>query len=171
MQSTPRSFLRAETSAVYLTNPEGPQLRAIAAVGKEAIEIKNDPLTVGSGILGNIALQQFGEIVNDTTGDQRAITIKGTKIDPNEHLMGVPVLSKDLLSGLLAVWRTGEAEEFKPFELDFLTSLAQQAAVAIQNARQFQVEQRHFQEAETLRLAAEAITSTLDIQQVLRSDS
>ena len=164
-----KELLRAETSAVYLTNPEEPLLQAIAAIGKESREIKNDPLLIGSGILGNIALQQSGEIVNDTMGDLRAIDIKDTEIDPNEHLMGVPVLSMNQLTGLLAVWRTGEGKEFKPFELDFLSSLAQQAAVAIENARLFEAEQRHFQEAETLRQAAEAITSTLDIQQVLNS--
>jgi len=83
--------------------------------------------------------------------------------------MGVSVLTKGQLTGLLAVWRTGAGEEFKSYELDFLSSLAQQAAVAIENARLFEVEKRHFQEAETLRQAAEAVTSTLDIQQVLTS--
>jgi len=164
-----KELLRAETSAVYLSNPEEPLLRAIAAIGNESSEIKNFPLLIGSGILGNIALQKFGEIVNDTLGDHRAIIVEGTEINPYEHLMGVPVLSKDHLTGLLAVWRTGEGEEFKPFELDFLSSLAQQAAVAIENARLFEAEQHHFQEAETLRQAAESITSTLDIQQVLAS--
>jgi PAS domain S-box-containing protein len=164
-----RELLRAETSAVYLSNPEEPLLRAIAAIGIEAREIKNFPLRIGSGILGNIALQKSGEIVNHTSGDRRAITIEGTETNPNEHLMGVPVLSKDQLTGLLAVWRTGEGEEFKAYELDFLSSLAQQAAVAIENARLFEVEQRHFQEAETLRQAAEVITSSLNIRQVLDS--
>jgi HD-GYP domain-containing protein (c-di-GMP phosphodiesterase class II) len=164
-----KELLRAETSAVYLTNPEEPLLRAIAALGNEAQEIKNFPLLIGSGILGNIALQKSGEIVNDTLGDRRAIIVEGTDVDPSEHLMGVPVLSKNQLTGLLAVWRTGGGEEFKPYELDFLSSLAQQAAVAIENARLFEVELRHFQEAETLRQAAEAITSSLDIQQVLNS--
>ena len=162
-------LLRAETSAVYLLNSEGTLLRAIAALGKEAEEIKNDPLSVGKGILGNIALQKSGEIVNDTQSDHRAIVVKGTVMEPDEHLMGVPVLSKNRLTGLVAVWRTGADEKFKPHELDFLTNLAQQAAVTIENARLFEAEQRHFQEAETLRQAAEAITSTLDINQVLDS--
>ena len=164
-----KELLRAETSAVYLLNPEDSLLQATAAVGEDSQEIKNDPIPLGTGILGNIALQRSGEIVNKTLEDRRAIIIKGTKGIPNENLMGVPVLSKDQLTGLLAVWRTGQDEEFKPSELDFLSSLAQQAAVAIENARLFEVEQRHFQEAETLRKAAETITSSLDIQQVLAS--
>jgi GAF domain-containing protein len=162
-----KDLLRVETSAVYISNPEDSLLRAIAAIGKDSQEIKDDPLPLGSGILGNIALQKSGEIVNHTLKDSRAIIVKGTEGHPNEHLMGVPVFSKDQLTGLLAVWRTGEGKEFKPFELDFLSSLAQHAASAIQNARQFETEQRHFQEAETLRQSAEAITSSLDLRQVL----
>ena len=164
-----KELLRAETSAVYLLNSEGTLLEAIAAIGIESTEIKNDPLPIGRGILGNIALQKTGEIVNDTLGDERSIPIKGTEIDPNEHILGVPVLSKDKLTGLLAVWRTGKEEEFKLHELDFLSSLAQQAAVAIENARQFEAEQRHFEEAETLRQSAEALTSSLDIRNVLNA--
>ncbi len=164
-----KDLLMAETSAVYLSYPEESLLRAIAAAGLDAREIKNDPLLIGSGILGNIVLQKYGEIVNDTQGDPRAITIKETEIIPNEHLMGVPVLSKDQLTGLLAVWRTGKGEEFKPYELDFLSSLAQQAAVAIENARLFEAEQRRRRESETLRQAALAITTSLDLESVLET--
>ena len=162
-----KDLLRAETSAVYLLNPEDSLLRAIAAIGNDSSEIKNDPLPLGGGILGNIALQKSGEIVNDTAQDSRAIIIKGTEINPDEHLMGVPVLSKDLQTGLLAVWRTGEGEEFKPFELDFLSSLAQQAAVAIENARLFEAEQRRLRESETLRQAALAVTASLELESIL----
>ena len=60
--------------------------------------------------------------------------------------MSVPVLSKERLTGLMVVWRTGKGLEFENDELEFLNSLAQQAAVAIENARLF---------AETQRLAEE----------------
>jgi GAF domain-containing protein len=90
-----KDLLMAETSAVYLLNPEEPLLRAITAIGNEAKEIMDFPLLIGSGILGNIAMQKSGEIVNDILGDRRAITVKGTEVNPDEHLMGVPVLSKD----------------------------------------------------------------------------
>jgi len=48
-------------------------------------------------------------------------------------------------------------------------AFANQAASAIQNARQFEAEQLHFQEAESLRQTAETLSSTLDVQQVLMS--
>jgi PAS domain S-box-containing protein len=157
-----KDLLKADASAVYLADPNITQLRAIAAIGDDAEAIKNDPLQLGAGILGNIALQKAGEIVNDTKSDPRAITIKGTEPIPSEHIMGVPVLLRDQLTGLLVVWRNGAGEEYKPTELNFLSSLAQQAAIAIENARLFHAEQKGRREAENLREATAIVATTLD---------
>lgn len=158
-----RQLLKGQTSAVYLFEPERSLLRAISAIGDDAEEIKNDPLELGVGILGNIALQKFGEIVNDTFRDPRAITIQGTDDDPYGHVMGVPVLSKENLTGLLVVWRTGLGEEFQTTDLDFLSSLAQQAAIAIENARLFELELHRRLEAETVMRATTTVANLLDL--------
>jgi PAS domain S-box-containing protein len=163
-----KDLLHAETSAVYLSDPVKPILRAIAAIGPDAEEIKHDPLNIGEGILGNIAARKEGEIVNNSTTDPRAITIKGTKDIYNEHILGMPVLSRDHLTGLIAVWRVGEGNGFSLADLDFLVDLAQQAAIAIENASLFEAEQKRRKEAETLRDAAQKITSTLDQAQVIQ---
>ncbi len=162
-----KELLNAETSAVHLYEPEGSRLRAIAAIGKDSDEIKNDPIILGTGIVGHIAVNKKGEIVNYATQDPRARTVKGTPSVPDEHIMAVPVLTNDQLTGLLVVWRTGTGLEFISTELEFLHSLAQQAAIAIENARLFQLEQKRRQEAETLQVAATAITSSLESKQVL----
>lgn len=164
-----KELLKAETSAVYLTETGSSQLRAISAIGVDADEIKNDPIQPGIGILGDIAIKKVGEIINDTTVDLRAIPVKGTEILPYEHIMGVPVLSNDQLTGLLVVWRIGADEEYKTTDLDFLSSLAQQAAVAIENARLFEAEHKRRQEAETLSQATSALANTLDINSLLES--
>jgi GAF domain-containing protein len=161
-----KDLLNAETSAVYMYEENDRKLHGIAVIGLDAEELKNDPLNLGTGIAGNIALRKSGEIVNYVASDPRAITVKGTESNPAEHIMGVPVLTKDQLMGLLVVWRTGAEQEFQPSELDFLSSLAQQAAVAIQNARSFASEQnQRLREASMLdlmRLAA----SSLDLDEV-----
>ncbi|HJS19245.1 MAG TPA: GAF domain-containing protein [Anaerolineales bacterium] len=144
------NLLHAETSAVYLADASTSTLRAIAALGKESAEIKDDPLLLGAGILGNIALQNVGEIVNDTANDPRSIIVKGTQEEPFEHIMGVPILLKEKHTGLLAIWRSGIGTDFTSRELDFLTSLARQAAVAIENARLYDETQRRIKELEII---------------------
>ena len=164
-----KDLLKAETSAVYLTEPGTPLLRAISAIGVNSDEIKNDPLQLGIGILGDIAMKKSGEIVNNTTVDSRAILVKGTEHLSHEHIMGVPVFSNDQLTGLLVVWRVGADEDFKATDLDFLSSLAQQAAVAIENARLFEAEHKRRQEAEILSQATSALANTLDINSLFEN--
>jgi len=94
-----------------------------------------------------------GEIVNNAENDERARIVEGTPESLYEHLMGIPILSKEKLSGLMAVWRTGKGLEFTNVELEFLNNLAQQAAIAIENARLF---------AETQRLAEELEQRVID---------
>ncbi len=164
-----KDLLKSETSAVYLFQRADAKLHAVAAKGLDADELKNDPEEMGSGLSGMIAMNKRGEIVNYDSSDPRAVVVKGTEVNPYEHLMGVPVLNNDELTGLLVVWRTGAEQEFQPPELSFLTGLAQQAAVAIENARLFQLEQQRRQEAENLQVAATAVASSLDLQQVLQT--
>ncbi len=160
-------LLHSETSAVYLTETATSTLHAIAALGTDAEEIKNDPLSIGTGILGNIALQNVGEIVNDTANDPRAVTIKGTEDDPLEHIMGVPILMKDKHTGLLAVWRSGTSTEFSSRELEFLTSLARQAAVAIENARLYNETQRRLKELEIINRVSTSLRTTQSLEEML----
>jgi len=61
--------------------------------------------------------------------------------------MVVPLVSRDQVSGVTAVWRNG-GEPFGQADLDFLVGLARQASIAIENARLFS-------EAEAARDAAE----------------
>jgi response regulator RpfG family c-di-GMP phosphodiesterase len=161
------NLLHAETSAVYLADESTSTLRAIAALGVDSAALKNDPLPIGSGILGNIALQNVGEMVNDTANDPRAIIVKGTEKNPLEHIMGVPILMKDKHTGLLAVWRSGTNTEFAARELEFLTSLARQAAVAIENARLYDETQRRLKELEIINRVSTFLRTTQSLEEIL----
>jgi PAS domain S-box-containing protein len=133
-----KELLNGLSSAVYLPDADGKTFRAIAVLGDQVDEIKKDSIKLGEGILGNVAKTGDGEIVNDALHDQRALTIHGTEQLPNEHLMATPLLSGNRVSGLMAVWRTGAGLEFNQSELELLTGLARQAAIAVENARLFE---------------------------------
>jgi HD-GYP domain-containing protein (c-di-GMP phosphodiesterase class II) len=79
----------------------------------------------------------------------------------------MPIILKDHLTGLLVIWRSGADKEFKDSDLNFLGDLAQQAAIAIENARLYEAEQLRRQEAEKLRLAATTIASSLNLKEIL----
>jgi PAS domain S-box-containing protein len=147
-------LLNSVTTAVYLPDAEFKTLVPFAVVGEEAEEILKDPLQIGTGVLGDIARSGSGEIVNNVFKDPRAITIQGTAVISDEHIMGVPIKLLDRITGLMAVWRVGAGNEFTETEFNFLTNLAQQAAIAIENARLFQdVTNSQGQLSEALRIA------------------
>lgn len=162
-----KNLLGVETSAVYLPEPGSRILRAVAAIGPDAEYIKEYPLQLGVGILAKIALQKSGEIVNDASADPRGVNIEGTETIPFENLMGVPVLSKGELAGLIAVWRTGPGQEFHARELDFLSALAQQVGVAIENARLFEQTRRRLVEIEGLHTVSTALRSAQTLDEAL----
>jgi GAF domain-containing protein len=152
-------LLNGDLSALFIPEGDGTTFRAIAAVGDEAENVRNDTIKLGEGILGNIAQNKLGEIVNDVNNDTRAVTIKGTDINEDEHLLAVPLMANEELKGLMAVWRSGKGTEYNATELDFLKSLSRQAVIAVQNAQLFA------DTTETL----EQQTATSDILKVIAS--
>ncbi len=160
-------LLQAESSAVYLPNPQDSEWRAISAIGLDSEAIKQDTVLTGKGILGNIIQTQAGRIVNDAAAIPETIPVAGTTLSPHEHIMGVPILSVDRVTGLMAVWRTGEGKEFTPAELNFLISLSRQTAIAIENARLYQQEQYRRQIADTLSELARIASSSLNLSDVV----
>ena len=68
--------------------------------------------------------------------------------------MAVPVMLQDSMTGMMAIWRSGKGNEFNDTEFNFLTNLAQQTSIAIENARLFQnVNESQGQLSEALRIA------------------
>ena len=148
-------LLQATSSAAYLPLEQGSKWRAVAAIGLDATEVKESLINRGEGILGNVVLQRNGMIHNNVNQSPEGVLVPGTNPETDfEHLMSVPVLSGERVTGLLAVWRVGEGREFTSTELDFLTSLSRQTAIAIENARLFQeITQSQQQLTEALRIA------------------
>jgi PAS domain S-box-containing protein len=135
-----QDLLEAETSAVYLADGDGQTFRATVALGKDAEEIKADTIRAGEGIIGDLAARGAAEVINDTGSDPRAMTIPGTSEEDQGGLVAAPLLARDRVIGMMAVWRY-DGTRFTEEDLSFLFGLSQQAAIAIENARLFE-EQR-----------------------------
>jgi PAS domain S-box-containing protein len=75
--------------------------------------------------------------------------------------IGVPLIAKGDVVGVLG-FHTREAHEFTQQEIGFLTTLAGQAAIAIDNAQLYEQTQRRRREAEELARVARSLTEILD---------
>ncbi|MFH1086264.1 MAG: GAF domain-containing protein, partial [Chloroflexota bacterium] len=164
-----RGLLRVRDIAFYLLQPDGRTLRAEVALGTYAAEMKADSFPIGSRIAGHIAVSGEAEIVNYPERDRRAVVIRGTPglDEQQEALMAAPLVSRGRLIGLMMVWRDRAQGLFGQSELDFLVSLARQAAIAIESARLYmETERRANQMAAVAEVGREA-TAQLDLTAVL----
>ena len=155
-----QDLLEADESEVYLLEKDGRTLSAIVALGDYAEQIKATPLHLGEGIVGCIAQSGEAEVVNQAEQDPRSVYVPGTPVEAHA-LMCAPLISKDQVIGVMALARMREKlSEQGPFDqahLDFLTGLARQASIAIENARMFAAEQQY----------AAQLTRSLEQQQEL----
>jgi signal transduction histidine kinase/CheY-like chemotaxis protein/HPt (histidine-containing phosphotransfer) domain-containing protein len=130
-------LLEVGTAAVFLPEPGGESFRAVVALGETAEAIKADSITPGEGIIGDLARLGVAEVINDVLADPRAVQIPGTEEEAEERLMAAPLLAREEVIGMMAVWRSAPGAPFTQEDLNFLVGLSQQAAIAIENARLF----------------------------------
>jgi GAF domain-containing protein len=142
-----QSLLEADSSALFLAEPDGRTFRATLALGRIAEAILADTILEGEGIIGDVVRRRTPEFVNDTASDPRTVPIPGADDLPEERLMVAPLTARDQVMGVMAVWRSS-GDPFGQADLDFLVGLARQASIAIENARLFS-------EAQDARAAAE----------------
>jgi GAF domain-containing protein/DNA-binding response OmpR family regulator len=139
------ALLNADTTALFMAEPDGTGYRAILAIGDAADAIKADTVVEGAGLIGHVIKTRVPEFVNDTFADERTRNIPGTDDDVPEveRLMIAPLVARDRVTGAAAVWRSGGVP-FNQADLDFLVGLARQASIAFENTRLF----RQAQEAQ-----------------------
>jgi GAF domain-containing protein/ActR/RegA family two-component response regulator len=146
---------------------EGDQLlRCKLGVGFP-LDVERDlTIPVGASLSGQVAI----------TGEPLAVA--DTREDPRTHYpghvdkygvvsyLGLPVKVQDRIFGVL-VFNTPAARTYAPEEVAFLGAFAQQAALAIQNARLYETAVRRGDQMEALLRATRSVMSGLDLQETL----
>jgi PAS domain S-box-containing protein len=164
-----RELLQVRDIALYFLQPDGHTLKPVVALGKYIEEIKADEFYLGRGIIGNIAQAGVAEIVNDPEQDPRGHHIPGTPSEEEEPeaIMAAPLVSRGKMIGIMGVWRERDQGLFRQPDLDFLISLARQAAIAIESARLYVETERRATEMAALAEVSREISATLELQVVL----
>lgn len=86
-----------------------------------------------------------------------------------DMLLMLPMVAGNKTIGLIELYEENEdkRETYTEEDINLIKGLASHAALAIENARLYNAEQTRRQEAETLRQAAQTISSSLNLQDVL----
>ncbi len=133
------SLFSARDTILRLVDTDGVTLRTALALGLYAEENSIDILQVGSGITGTIARTGIAEVIDNVELDPRGLHVAGTpdKEEVPETLMIAPLIASNRTIGVLSVYKDRTDGTFSQVDLDFLTGLGRQAAIAIENSRLF----------------------------------
>jgi GAF domain-containing protein len=138
---------------------------------------ERNPPTVGRGTaVGRVALERQTVHIPDVLADpeyHHPFHHPGQQLVPLRSLLAVPMLRGEGILGIFVIWRS-ELEPFTDRQIELVETFADQAVIAIENVRLFQELQarteelaRSVEELRALGEVGQAVSSTLDLQQVL----
>ncbi len=123
--------------------------------------------TLDSGLAGWAVRNRQAALIEDTTKDPRWDRRRDDERVGAKSAISVPLLGRERVVGVLTLVKT-PANSFDKDDLTLMSSIADQAGVAVENARLFGESERRAQAMHALAETAQAINSTLDLSKVLR---
>jgi signal transduction histidine kinase len=165
-------ILEAEAGSLLMIDTETQYLEFKVAVGSEAEELVGTKLPPGTGLVGTVADRGEPVIVNDTTRDPRWYSgVDHTTTFNTVTLMAAPLLGNAGVIGVLEVINKRDGGVFVEDDKRLLTAFAGQAAIAIENARLFQMTDQQLaarvDELDTMQKIDRELNETLKLQRVL----
>ncbi|MDI6762512.1 MAG: GAF domain-containing protein [Thermodesulfobacteriota bacterium] len=150
-------LMKAEVGSLLLIDEEKGQLYFEVALGDQEETIKKITLNIGEGIAGWVAQKGDPLIVNAPEKDSRFFKGVDERTEfKTRNIICVPVKVKERTIGVLEAINKKEGEDFDEEDLSLFISLADQVAIALDNARLYQeLEEMFFQTAESLADAIE----------------
>ncbi len=85
-----------------------------------------------------------------------------------QSILIVPLVVKGDVIGTIGLDAIDQPRTFSPEEVDLAQTIANQVAIAIENARLYQAASHHLEEVQILSKVAQAATSTLDFDEIVR---
>jgi PAS domain S-box-containing protein len=151
---------QVERAVIHLLDEEKKLLRPAAAAGVQASERGQRSLMAypGESVAGQVIAQGMVINIRDTRTDPRYLPLgQSTSL---LSLLVAPVQSGPRRLGTISV-RSAASNAFSLDDERLLAALGVQAAIAIENARLFDVERRRAQEAEALQQVTQTLISRL----------
>jgi len=128
----------AEGGSIWLLDPSGRELQCVIAAGGGGEKLRGSRLKLGEGLAGWVTLYQQPTTVDDVKRDERWAADVGDakRLDfETTSLISAPLVVKGESLGAINVVNKIGAEGFTPYDLELLTGLANNAALAIKNAQ------------------------------------
>jgi signal transduction histidine kinase len=155
-------FINAEASSIYELDEVNDELFIRLARGEKKDPVKNIRLKVGEGIAGWV-VQSCQPIVVHDVRDEEKFSDKYDKITGfnTRSLICVPLTLRGKAIGAIQVLNKKSQEPFSNADLEILTGMSHQIAVAIENAKLYQrLEQKFELTSQELKITQEKLIRT-----------
>jgi RND family efflux transporter MFP subunit len=162
-----RDILGAGACNLWLADPDSDELYVAQQAGEDPTVEEDTRTSLTVGLLGDIAQQANPKLVEDATEDpglqERRKAAGEFEI---QSWMGAPLRKDDEVLGVVELLNKNDGTPFNEDDLFFLSSISEQAAVALHNANLLESE-RQVHALDALLKISREITSTLDLDHVL----
>lgn len=161
----------AQVASIMLLDERGEYLTIAAAIGLSKDIIEKTRLAVGESIAGFVARTGEPLLVEDVEKHERFVRINQERYGA-ASLLCAPLVIKNKIIGVINMANKADGTSFTQNDLRLLTTFASQAAVAVDDANQFEKNRRRLTEFEILNeLSTEvsSINSLNNFQKVLIS--
>jgi GAF domain-containing protein len=158
---------RADQAAMFRWRDDKYHLVAAHGLSAEAKEfVLTHPVTADRGTLsGRVTLERRAVHVPNVLEDPEYTYREGPKVVGYRTMLGIPLLREETLIGIFSINRT-RVEPFTDKEIELATSFADQAVIAIENARLFEQVQAKTRD---LTESLEQQTATSEVLKVISS--
>jgi len=132
-------LLQPDTWSLLMLDESGQELQFEIAIGAGADKLKDVRLKIGEGIAGWVALHGEPVLVEDVKRDPRFSPRidEITQIDTRSAVC-VPIKGREKILGVIELVNCLGRESFRKEDIPILKSLADYAAIALENARYIQ---------------------------------
>ncbi len=130
--------IEAELGSVMLIDEDTNELYVAAAAGIPEDVMKSVRVPMGQGISGWVAEKGEPLLVEDIEEDPRFNKKKSDSKYNTKSLISTPLVNRGNIIGVLNVNNKLNNQPFIQADLDLLTNIANQAAIAIENARLYE---------------------------------
>lgn len=128
-----------EASSLLLVNPDNQRLYFEIATGSKAQDVQKFSLKKGEGIAGWVFQNNRSLIVNDVSQDPRYFGDIGKKVGfTTQRILAVPMRVRNECVGVIEIINKNSGKPFTEDDRQWLEVFANQAALAIQNAKSFE---------------------------------
>ncbi|HYL69193.1 MAG TPA: GAF domain-containing protein [Candidatus Limnocylindria bacterium] len=162
-----RDILGAGACNLWLADADSDQLYVAQQVGEDPTVEEDTRTSLSEGLLGEIAQQANPKLVENAAEDP-GLEERRKAADEFEiqSWMGAPLRKDDEVLGVVELLNKNDGTPFNEDDLFFLSSISEQAAVALHNANLLESE-RKVHALDALLKISQEITSTLDLDHVL----